>query len=33
LCQNQSTYIEQYPASEILLCFMSFCFFNKEQAM
>jgi hypothetical protein len=32
LCQNQSTFIERYPASEILLCSMSFCF-NKEQAM
>jgi hypothetical protein len=26
LCQNQSTFIERYPTSEILLCFMSFCF-------
>jgi hypothetical protein len=26
LCQNQSTYIERYPASEILLCSMTFCF-------
>jgi hypothetical protein len=26
LCQNQSTFIERYPASEILLCSMSFCF-------
>jgi hypothetical protein len=33
LCENQSTYIERYPASEILLCSMPFCFFNKEQAM
>jgi hypothetical protein len=33
LCQNQSTFIERYPASEIPLCSMSFCFFNKEQAM
>jgi hypothetical protein len=32
LCQNQSTFIEQYPASEILLCSMSFCFLigNKQ---
>jgi hypothetical protein len=30
LCQNQSTFIEQYPPYEILLCSMSFCFFNKE---
>jgi hypothetical protein len=26
LCQNQSTFIERYPAPEILLCSMSFCF-------
>jgi hypothetical protein len=26
LCQNQSTYIERYPVSEILLCSMSFVF-------
>jgi hypothetical protein len=26
LCQNQSTFIERYPTSEILLCSMSFCF-------
>jgi hypothetical protein len=26
LCQNRSTFIEQYPTPEILLCFMSFCF-------
>jgi hypothetical protein len=26
LCQNQSTSIERYPTSEILLCSMSFCF-------
>jgi hypothetical protein len=26
LCQNQSTFIERYPTSKILLCFMSFCF-------
>jgi hypothetical protein len=26
LCQNQSTFIEQYPTPEILLCSMSFCF-------
>jgi hypothetical protein len=32
LCQNQSTFIEQYPPSEILLCSMSFCFLvtNKQ---
>jgi hypothetical protein len=33
LYQNRSTYTEQYPASEIFLCSMPFCFFNKEQAM
>jgi hypothetical protein len=26
LCQNQSTFIERYPTSEILLCSISFCF-------
>jgi hypothetical protein len=26
LCQNQSTFIKRYPASEIPLCSMSFCF-------
>jgi hypothetical protein len=26
MCQNQSTFIERYPTSEILLCSMSFCF-------
>jgi hypothetical protein len=26
LCQNQSTFIEQYPTPETLLCSMSFCF-------
>jgi hypothetical protein len=26
LCQNQSTFIEQYPPSKILLCSMPFCF-------
>jgi hypothetical protein len=26
LCQNRSTFIEQYPTPKILLCFMSFCF-------
>jgi hypothetical protein len=26
LCQNQSTFIKRYPTSEILLCFMLFCF-------
>jgi hypothetical protein len=32
LCQNQSTFIEQYPPSKILLCSMSFCFLvtNKQ---
>jgi hypothetical protein len=33
LCQNRSTYIERYPASQILLCSMSFCSFlirNKQ---
>jgi hypothetical protein len=33
LYQNQSTYTEQYPTSEILLCSMPFCFLNNEQAM
>jgi hypothetical protein len=33
LCQNQSIFIERYPTSKILLCSMSFCFFNKEQVM
>jgi hypothetical protein len=33
LYQNQSTYIEQYPTSEILLLFTPFCFLLKEQAM
>jgi hypothetical protein len=33
LYQNQSTYTEQYPASEILLFSMPFCFLYKEQAM
>jgi hypothetical protein len=33
LYQNQSTYIEQYPISEILLLSMPFCFLYKEQAM
>jgi hypothetical protein len=33
LYQNQSTYTKQYPASEILLSSMPFCFLNKEQAM
>jgi hypothetical protein len=31
LCQNQSTSIEQYPASEILLCSMSFCFLIRNK--
>jgi hypothetical protein len=26
LCQNQSTFIDRYPTSEIPLCSMSFCF-------
>jgi hypothetical protein len=26
LCQNQSTFIEQYPTPKILLCSMPFCF-------
>jgi hypothetical protein len=26
LCQNQSTFIERYPTTEILFCSMSFCF-------
>jgi hypothetical protein len=33
LYQNQNTYTEQYPASEILLPSRLFCFLNKEQAM
>jgi hypothetical protein len=33
LYQNQSTYTEQYPASEILLSSMPFCFLNKNQTM
>jgi hypothetical protein len=33
LYQNQNTYTEQYPASEILLHSRLFCFLNKEQAM
>jgi hypothetical protein len=33
LYQNQSTYTEQYPTSEILLSSMPFRFFNKEQSM
>jgi hypothetical protein len=33
LYQNQSTYTEQYPTSEILLLFMPFCFLYEEQAM
>jgi hypothetical protein len=30
---NQSTYIEQYPAFEILSFSTPFCFLNKEQTM
>jgi hypothetical protein len=33
LYQNQSTYTEQYPTSEIHLFSMPFCFLYKEQAM
>jgi hypothetical protein len=33
LYQSQSTYTKQYPASEILLFSMPFCFLYKEQAM
>jgi hypothetical protein len=33
LYQNQSTYTEQYPTSEILLLSMPFCFLYKEQAL
>jgi hypothetical protein len=33
LYQNQSTYIEQYPTSEILLFSMPFCFLYKERAI
>jgi hypothetical protein len=31
LCQNQSTYTERYPASEILLCSMSFFFLIRNK--
>jgi hypothetical protein len=31
LCLNQSTFIERYPASEILLCSMSFCFLIRNK--
>jgi hypothetical protein len=31
LCQNQSTFIKRYPASEILLCSMSFCFLIRNK--
>jgi hypothetical protein len=31
LCQNQSTFIEWYPASELLLCSMSFCFLIRNK--
>jgi hypothetical protein len=31
--QNQRTFTEQYPTSEILLLFTSFCFLYVEQAM
>jgi hypothetical protein len=31
--QNQSTFTEQYPTSEILLLFAPFCFMYEEQAM
>jgi hypothetical protein len=30
-CQNQSTYTERYPASEILLCSRSFCFLIRNK--
>jgi hypothetical protein len=33
LYQNQTTYTDQYPTSEILLFSMPFCFLYKEQAM
>jgi hypothetical protein len=33
LYQNQSTYTEQYPTSEILVFSMPFCLLYKEQAM
>jgi hypothetical protein len=33
LYQNQSTYTEQYPTSEILLFSMPFCFLCKERAI
>ena len=31
LCQNQSTFIERYPAPEILLCSMSYCFLIRNK--
>jgi hypothetical protein len=31
LCQNQSTYTERYPVSEILLCSMPFCFLIRNK--
>jgi hypothetical protein len=31
LCQNQSTYTKRYPASEILLCSMPFCFLIRNK--
>jgi hypothetical protein len=31
LCQNQSTFIERYPASEILLCSTSFYFLIRNK--
>jgi hypothetical protein len=33
LYQNQSTYIEEYPTSEVLLSFMSFYFLYEKQVM
>jgi hypothetical protein len=33
LYQNQSTYTEKYPTSEILLLFTPFCFLYEEQVM
>jgi hypothetical protein len=33
LYQNQSTYTQQYPTSEILLLFTPFCFLYEEQVM
>jgi hypothetical protein len=31
LCQNKSTYTERYPDSEILLCYIPFCFLIRNK--